>query len=119
MPIQRIVVLVLLTLTAVYVAIMQSANPIPVALPGLLPIPLWIVVLVTALVAYLAGWAPATIAAWRLRRERNRLEKRISELESHLPNYGTSEQAPIIPDRTPARRETTAADASEDETLGL
>jgi len=68
---QRITVLVVLTLVAVYVAIVHQANPVPIALPGLLSLPLWLILLGTGLLAYLAGWLPGAIRTWRLRTMRS------------------------------------------------
>lgn len=100
MRIVRIVQIVIATLAIVYVAILQNANPAPLALPGLLPLPVWLVVALTAALAFLAGWLPATLRAWRRRREIARLERRVADLESHVPSYDRSSSAPVIPDRT-------------------
>lgn len=99
MTVQRIVVLVLLALVAVYVAVVHFANPAPIALPGLLSLPLWLILVVTGGLAYVAGWLPSAIRAWRLQRDHRRLERRIEELEAHLPSYAENRTAPVIPDR--------------------
>src|SRR6056297_2399487 len=90
----RIVQIVILIVAVVYVAIVQNANPDALALPGLLPLPVWLVVALTAILAFLAGWVPATVRAWRLRRE-------VADLESHVPSYDRAPAAPVIPDRAP------------------
>jgi len=97
----RIVQIVILIVAVVYVAIVQNANPDALALPGLLPLPVWLVVALTAILAFLAGWVPATVRAWRLRREVGRLERRVADLESHVPSYDRAPAAPVIPDRAP------------------
>lgn len=99
MRIGRIVQLLVLIGAIVFILIVQGANPAPLALPALLPLPIWIVLLGTALVAFLAGWLPASVRAWRLRREVQRLERRVAELESHVPSYDRSHEAVVIPDR--------------------
>jgi len=105
----RIVQIVILIIAVVYVAVVQNANPDGLALPGLLPLPVWLVVGLTAIVAFLAGWLPATVRAWRLGRDVSRLERRVADLESHVPSYDRVRSAPVIPDRaTPA-----GTDASE------
>lgn len=98
----RIVQIVILILAVVYVAIVQNANPDALALPGLLPLPVWLVVALTAVLSFLAGWVPATVRAWRLGREVSRLERRVADLESHVPSYDRARAAPVIPDRAPA-----------------
>lgn len=95
----RIVQVVILVLATTYLVIVQGANPAPLALPGLLPLPLWLVVVGVAVAAYVAGRLPAGLRAWRARREVNRLERRVAELESHVPSYDRSSDAPVIPDR--------------------
>lgn len=101
MRVGRIVQLVILVLAVVYLVIVQGANPAPLALPGLLPLPIWIVLALTALIAFLAGWMPASLRAWRHRREVQRLERRVAEFESHVPSYDRSHDPPVIPDRAP------------------
>ncbi len=95
----RIVQVVILALAITYLVIVQGANPAPLALPGLLPLPLWLVVAGVGVGAYLAGRLPASLRAWRARREVQRLERRVAELESHVPSYDRSSDAPVIPDR--------------------
>jgi hypothetical protein len=97
----RIVQVVILVLATIYLVIMQSANPAPLALPGLLPLPLWLIVAGVGVGAYVAGRLPAGLRAWRARREVQRLERRVAELESHVPSYDRSSDAPVIPDRGP------------------
>lgn len=101
MRIVRIVQIAIALLAIVYVSIVQNANPEPLALPGLLPLPVWLVVSLTAVISFLAGWLPATVRAWRRGREVNRLERRVADLESHVPSYDRASSAPVIPDRAP------------------
>jgi hypothetical protein len=99
----RIVQIVIVIIAVAYVAIVQNANPDALALPGLLPLPVWLVVGLTAILSFLAGWLPATVRAWRLGRDASRLERRVADLESHVPSYDRARTAPVIPDRaTPA-----------------
>lgn len=102
MRIVRIVQIVILIIAVVYVAVVQNANPDGLSLPGLLPLPVWLVVSLTAIVAFLAGWLPATVRAWRLGRDVSRLERRVADLESHVPSYDRVRSAPVIPDRAPS-----------------
>ena len=102
MRIVRIVSWVALALVVVYAFVVQNANPNLVALPGLLSLPLWLVLVLVALIAFLAGWVPGTIRAWRRGRERARLERRVAELEAHLPSYDRDPGSAVIPDRIPA-----------------
>jgi uncharacterized integral membrane protein len=95
----RIVQLSTLGVVLVYIGIVQNANPAPLALPGLVPLPLWMVLLLTAVAAFLSGWVPAALRGWRRGREARRLERRVAELESHVPSYDRLSSAPIIPDR--------------------
>lgn len=101
MRIVRIVQIAIALLALAYVAVVQNANPEPLALPGLLPLPVWLVALLTAVLSYLAGWLPATVRAWRRGREIHRLERRVADLESHVPSYDRASSAPVIPDRAP------------------
>lgn len=95
----RIIQVVILVLAIVYLVIVQGANPAPLALPGLLPLPLWLIVVIAAGAGYLAGRLPAGLRAWRARRDVQRLERRVAELESHVPSYDRSADTPVIPDR--------------------
>jgi uncharacterized integral membrane protein len=97
----RIVQIAIALLAVGYVSIVQNANPEPLALPGLLPLPVWLVVLLTAVLSFLAGWLPSTLRAWRRGREIKRLERRVADLESHVPSYDRASSAPVIPDRAP------------------
>lgn len=99
MRIVRIVQVVALVIIGAYGVIVHNANPEPLALPGLLSLPPSLVLLVTAVVAFLVGWLPARLRAWRRGREVARLERRILELEQHVPSYDRTPTAPVIPDR--------------------
>ena len=102
MRIVRIVSWVALALVVVYAFVVQNANPNLVALPGLLSLPLWLVLTLVALIAFLAGWIPSTIRAWRRGPDRAQLERRVAELEAHLPSYDRDPGTTVIPDRIPA-----------------
>ena len=102
MRIVRIVSWVVLAVVVLYAFVVQNANPNLVALPGLLSLPLWLVLTLVALIAFLAGWIPSTIRAWRRGRDRAQLERRVAELEAHLPSYDRDPGTTVIPDRIPA-----------------
>lgn len=99
MRIVRTVQIVTLIVIGVYGIIVHNANPEPLALPGLLSLPPALVILFAVVVSFLAGWLPARLRAWRKTREVARLERRIAELEQHVPNYDRRPAAPVIPDR--------------------
>lgn len=99
MRIVRIVQVVTLVVLGVYGVIVHNANPDPLALPGLVPLSPALVVLAAAVVAFLVGWLPTRLRVWRRSREVTRLERRIAELEQHVPNYDRTPATAVIPDR--------------------
>lgn len=101
MRIALILQIVALVVVAVYGAMIHAANPDPMALPGLLSLPVSLVLLSVAVTAFLVGWIPPSLRAWRRRRDVRRLERRIAELEQHVPSYDLHPATPVIPDRTP------------------
>lgn len=99
MRIVRIVQVATLVVIGAYGVVIHNANPEPLALPGLLSLPAALVLLVVAVASFAAGWIPATVRAWRRSREVVRLERRVAELEQHVPSYDRTPAAPVIPDR--------------------
>lgn len=102
----RILQLVLLVLLALYLAAFNNANPGPVTLP-LLPeltsVAPVIVVIVALVGAWLVGWLPWRVVAWRRGRENRRLRQQLAEMEGRERRRAPEgeEEAPIIPDRFP------------------
>lgn len=99
MRILRIVQVGTLVIIGAYGVVVHNANPEPLALPGLLSLPPALVLLVVAVTSFAAGWIPTRLRAWRRSREVVRLERRIAELEQHVPSYDRTPVAPVIPDR--------------------
>jgi hypothetical protein len=101
----RIVQVILLVLLAAYVAIFHAANPENVRLPGLMSMPIALVVALGMVVAWLLGWLPARLRIWRLERKlailRSERDRLLDELEP--PGAGSPRPAPVIPDRVDAR----------------
>jgi len=54
-------------------------------------------------------WVPAWWSALQSKRQVQRLERRIAELESHLPSYDTGRSTPVIPDRVKEGASTTSS----------
>ncbi|MDZ7801530.1 MAG: LapA family protein [Trueperaceae bacterium] len=102
MRVLRIAQVVLLALLIGYGVVFHNANPQPLALPGLLPLPASLVILLAVLIAFLSGRVPPSIRGWRQRRELARLKRRITDLEQHVPSYDRDVSAPVIPDRAAA-----------------
>ena len=96
----RIVQFALVVVAAIYLVLIHNANPTNVILPFAIPLPPALAILVALIVGWLVGWLPARLRAWRRGREIARLERRVRELEAHLPGYDR-EGAPVIPDRAP------------------
>lgn len=111
MRIVRILQIVALVLLAVYGAMLHDANPEPLALPWLVPMPPVLVLLLVAIVAFLAGWIPPRVRLWRRGRETVRLRRRVAELEQHLPSYDLRPSPPVIPDRGTAAFDPDAVEA--------
>lgn len=105
----RVVQVVLLILVILYLVLFHSANHEVVELPlfrlFLPQLPVSYVIAFSIVVAFLVGWAPARLKAYRRGREIKRLRKRLEELEptpvtSHLGEVPLHHgEVPIIPDR--------------------
>ncbi len=94
----RIVQIVVLAGVAVYLVLVHNANPTNVTLPLAIPLPPAVLIAVALVIGWLVGWLPGRVRAWRRGREIDRLERKIDELESHLPGYDR-DGTPVIPDR--------------------
>lgn len=103
----RILQVIALLMLLGYFLLLHAANPILLNLPFLLPMPPVIVLGAALLIGWLIGWVPGRIAKWRRKREADRLRRRISELEQHVPSYDKEpvENTPVIPDRMPSDEE--------------
>ena len=84
-----------------YFILLHSANPTLLSLPFFLPAPPALVLAVALLLGWAIGWIPSRIVAWRRSREVARLERRVADLEQHVPSYERAriQAAPVIPDR--------------------
>ncbi len=100
MKASRIATIAVAAALAIYVLVLQLNNAqLLVRVPFVGPMPLYVPVLTLMLLAALTAWVPLTLQSWRLKRERRTLERRIAELEVHLPSYDRSDGEPVIPDR--------------------
>ena len=103
MRVVRILQVVALVLLFAYGVMVHNANPEPLALPYLVPVSPAAALLVAIVIAFLMGWIPPRLRAWRRSREVARLERRIAELEQHVPAYDLRPGTPVIPDRNAPR----------------
>ena len=89
-----------------YFVLLHAANPTMLILPFFLPAPPALVLAVALLLGWLIGWIPGRVVSWRKSRELSRLERRVAELEQHVPSYDKEpfRGAPVIPDRMPEDR---------------
>lgn len=94
----RIVQIVLLVLVLIYLLLLHNQNPTNLAMPFFLSLPPALVIAVALLAGWLVGWSLGRLGRWRQLRELQALQRRIDELEQHLPNF--DERAAVIPDRT-------------------
>lgn len=131
----RIVRVILLLALIAYLWLFHSANRVQVELPLLSfflpPIPVAYVLAVTLVLAWAVGFIPASLRAWRRRRELTKLRARVAELEgTNQPpmqvrppsptqhsgprsTYAAPEpDMPVIPDRGSPYQ---GADATDDE----
>ncbi len=100
----RIVQVIVLVLLAAYVAVFHAANPETVRLPGLISMPVAIVVALGMLVAWFVGWLPARLRIWRLERKLATVRSERDRLLDQLEPDGLGPiRAPVIPDRAEAR----------------
>jgi uncharacterized integral membrane protein len=99
----RIVQLVALLLVAVYVVLFHYANPETVRLPLLISVPPSLIVVLTAVVAWLVGWLPGRARLWSLERRLRRAEADRQVLASEMDRARRGEPSdPVIPDRDAA-----------------
>jgi uncharacterized integral membrane protein len=98
----RLVQLVLLIAVVAYLVMMHNANPTNLILPFMLPLPPVAVIVVALIGGWLVGWLPGRLTLWRKKREVRGLQKRVAELEQHVPRYEQGDDkndTPVIPDR--------------------
>jgi uncharacterized integral membrane protein len=111
----RIVQVVALVLLAVYVGIFHAANPETVRLPGLLSLPIALVMALTMVLAWLVGWLPTKARVWRLERKlatvRGERDRLLEQLES---SRGPEGGAAVIPDRADPRKTVDAERRGDD-----
>ncbi len=93
MKVIRIVQLILVLALIAYLLILHNINPQTIILPFLLPLPTALVLAVTIILSFLAGWGASFGRIWTLSRENRKLERRLIEL-------GEEPETPVIPDRT-------------------
>lgn len=103
----RILQVIVLLLLLTYFVLLHAANPILLNLPFFLPMPPSVVLGLALVLGWLIGWIPGRVVMWRRQREITRLERRIAELEQHLPSYDQEPEdaTPVIPDRMPSDEE--------------
>ena len=92
MKVIRIVQLILVLALIAYLLILHNINPQTIILPFLLPLPTALVLTVTIIFSFLAGWGASFGRIWSLSRENRKLERRLIEL-------GEEPETPVIPDR--------------------
>jgi uncharacterized integral membrane protein len=101
----RIVQVVVLVLVAVYLAVLHAANPERIPLPGLISMPISLVLTVAIVAAWLTGWLPSRVRVWRLERKldavRNERDRLLEQLD---PTRGAPSAEPVIPDRVDPRQ---------------
>ena len=103
MKVARIFGFIFLVLVVAYLLWLHSANPNWVNLPGFISLPAAVVIGVAGVIGWLSAWLPARLIVWRKNREIQKLTKRLSDLEYHVPSYDRLENVgdePVIPDRT-------------------
>ena len=54
-----------------------------------------------AVLTFLLSWIPPRLEVWRRDRDVARLQRRVAELEQHVPNYDLHPTPVVIPDRAP------------------
>lgn len=101
----RIAQVVALVLLAVYVAIFHAANPETVRLPGLLSLPIALVMTLAMVLAWLVGWLPAKARVWRLERKLSTIRAERDRLLAQIEPTAIGEDGePVIPDRPDPRK---------------
>lgn len=103
----RILQVLLVIVLGGYFLLVDAANPTLLSLPFFLPLPPALVVALALVLGWLIGWTPGRIATWRKSRELHRMQRRVAELERHVPSYdkGAIENTPVIPDRIAVARD--------------
>lgn len=112
----RIAQVIVLVLLAVYVAIFHAANPETVRLPGLISLPIALVVALGMLVAWFVTWLPARVRVWRLERKLEKVRSERDRLLDQLYPAGVdANDAPVIPDRADPRNATGTGKRHDDD----
>lgn len=100
----RIVQVVIVVLVAGYLAVLHAANPERVPLPGIISMPVALVLAIAILVSWTAGWLPGRLRAWRLERKVAALRDERDRLLAQLqPTSIANDGEPVIPDRVDPR----------------
>ena len=103
MKVIRIVQLILVLALIAYLLILHNINPQTIILPFLLPLPTALVLTITIILSFLAGWSASLGRIWTLSRENRKLERRLIEL-------GEEPEEPVIPDRSANSKDDTQGD---------
>lgn len=100
----RIIQLIGFVMVGGYLLLLHLDNDRNINMPFFISMPPAIVIAVGILLGFVAGLVPGQIGLWRKSREMRKKDRRIRELEQHLPNYRSmtdDEDGPVIPDRNP------------------
>ena len=101
----RIIQLLGFVIVGGYLVLLHLENDSNIAMPFFLSMPPALVIAVGVFLGFIAGLVPGQIGLWRKSREMRKKDRRIRELEQHLPNYRSVDEdtadSPIIPDRRP------------------
>ena len=99
----RIAQWVALALFGVYLLLLHNANPSPLTLPFLLPLPAALLIAVVALVAYLVAALPSRWRLWRVERKLQALAGELEGAQQALVEARREEPSEaVIPDRQAA-----------------
>jgi len=100
----RIVQVVALVLVVAYLAVLHVANPERIPLPGLISMPVALVLTIAMGAAWFVGWLPARVRVWRLERKVETLRTERDRLLAQLnPTSAQALGEPVIPDRVDPR----------------
>ena len=101
----RIIQLIGFVIVGGYLVLLHMGNERNISMPLFIDMPPALVIAVGVLLGFIAGLVPGQIGLWRKGREMRKKDRRIRELEQHLPNYRSVDEdtadGPVIPDRRP------------------